>query len=412
MKINTQLVTEQKTKPDSGAFKRTAEVVKGIFASFAANEPQPQPGAGRSRMSSWHGLLLCVGLPLFLVSAYYLFFVSDRYVSSTQLIVKDNGSSQGMSPSLGFLLPGVGIDNQDAFLVVNYIQSLDMAVYLDKTLQLSDYYKSDRYDIFSRLGSEASQEDYLKYYREHIAVDYDESTGIITIEMQAFEAEFARRLVETVTQKSEDFVNAISNQLADKQVAFVRSELELAQNKLRASKQEILDFQNRNKVVSPEELTKGISGIIQGLEAKLAEQRAKLTAAKTYLNPNSSQIVSMQAEINALEGQIAAEKERLVGVSDAQGEQRLNSLSAHFQNLELNLQFATDAYAASLKALETARMEASGRLKHLMVVSQPSLAEKAEYPRKLYNLTSLAIILLLIYGIVKMLVSSIRDHRI
>ncbi|WP_444903954.1 hypothetical protein ACJJIU_01500 [Microbulbifer sp. CnH-101-E] len=412
METNTQLVTEQKTKSDSGALKRTAEVVKGMFTGFAANEPQQQPGAGRSGVGRWRGLLLCVGLPLLLVSAYYLFFVSDRYVSSTQLIVKDNGSSQGMSSSLGFLLPGVGADNQDAFLVVNYIQSLDMAVYLDKTLQLSDYYKSDRYDIFSRLGSEATQEDYLKYYREHIAVGYDESTGIITIEMQAFEPEFARRLVETVTQKSEDFVNALSNQLADKQVAFVRSELELAQNKLRASKQEILDFQNRNKVVSPEELTKGISGIIQGLEVKLSELRAKLTAAKTYLNPDSSQVVSMQAEINALEGQIAAEKERLVGVSDAQGEQRLNSLSAYFQNLELNLQFATDAYAASLKALETARMEASGRLKHLMVVSQPSLAEKAEYPRKLYNLASLAIILLLIYGIVKMLVSSIRDHRI
>ncbi|WP_444908811.1 hypothetical protein [Microbulbifer sp. TRSA005] len=412
METNTQLVTEQKTKPDNGALKRTAEVVKGIFAGFAANEPQSQPGADRSGMGPWRGLLLCVGLPLLLVSAYYLFLVSDRYVSSTQLIVKDNGSSQGMSSSLGFLLPGAGADNQDAFLVVNYIQSLDMAVYLDKTLQLSNYYRSDRYDIFSRLTSDATQEDYLKYYREHTAVGYDESTGIITIEMQAFEPEFARTLVETVTQKSEDFVNAISNQLADKQVAFVRSELELAQNKLRASKQEILDFQNRNKVVSPEELTKGISGIIQGLEAKLAEQRAKLTAAKTYLNPDSSQVVSMQAEINALEGQIAAEKERLVGVSDAQGEQRLNSLNAHFQNLELNLQFATDAYAASLKALETARMEASGRLKHLMVVSQPSLAEKAEYPRKLYNLASLAIILLLIYGIVKMLVSSIRDHRI
>ncbi|WP_444921181.1 hypothetical protein ACJJID_01525 [Microbulbifer sp. CnH-101-G] len=410
METNTQPVSEQKAKPDSGALKKTAEVVKGMFAGLAANEPPSGPG--HSGIHAWRGLLLCVGLPLLLVSAYYLLFVSDRYVSSTQLIVKDNGSNQGMSSSLGFLLPGVGADNQDAFLVVNYIQSLDMAVYLDKTLQLSSYYKSDRYDIFSRLDSNATQEDYLEYYREHIAIGHDESTGIITIEMQAFEPEFARSLVETVTQKSEDFVNAISNQLADKQVAFVRSELELAQSKLRASKQEILDFQNRNKVVSPEELTKGISGIIQGLEAKLAELRAKLTAAKTYLNPDSSQVVSMQAEISALEEQIAAEKERLVGVSDAQGEQRLNSLSAHFQNLELNLQFATDAYAASLKALETARMEASGRLKHLMVVSQPSLAEKAEYPRKLYNLTSLAIILLLIYGIVKMLISSIRDHRI
>ncbi|MBB3061897.1 sugar transporter [Microbulbifer rhizosphaerae] len=410
MESNDALAVERKA--DSTALKKASRAVRGVMARLAANEPQAEQGALRTGLGRWSGLALCVALPLLLVSAYYLLWVSDRYVSSTQLIVKDNGSSQGMSSTLGFLVPGMGADSQDAFLVVNYVQSLDMALYLNDKLDLVDYYKSDRYDVFSRLAQDASQEDYLEYYREHIAVGHDEQTGIITIEMQAFEPEFARQLIETVTQKSEDFVNAISNQLADKQVAFVRSELELAQSKLRTSKQEILDFQNRNNVVSPEELTKGISSIIQGLEVKLAEQRAKLTAAKTYLNPGSSQIVSMQAEIDALGSQIAAEKVRLVGVSNDQGEQRLNSLSAHFQNLELELQFAVDAYQASLKALETARMEASGRLKHLMVVSQPSLAEEAEYPRKLYNLASLAVILLLLYGIGKMLLASIRDHRI
>ncbi|WP_157533364.1 hypothetical protein [Microbulbifer variabilis] len=366
----------------------------------------------KDHLYRWRGITLFVVLPLIMVSAYYLFWVSERYLSSTQLIVKDSGSSQVASPALGFLMPGVGTDNQDAFLVVNYIQSLDMALYLDEKLKLAEYYQSDRHDIFSRLALEATQEDYLEYYRSHINVGHDEATGIITIDMQAYDPTFAQLLVETVTQKSEDFVNAVSNQLADKQVAFVKTEVELAQSKLRSTKQEILDFQNNNNVVSPEELTKGISSIIQGLEARLAEQRANLTAAKTYLNTDSSQIVSMMAEIGALEKQIEMEKVRLVGIGEEEGDQRLNSLGAHFQNLELDLQFATDAYAASLKALETARMEASGKLKHLMVVTQPSLAEEAEYPHKLYNLTTLAIILLMLYGIVKMLVASIRDHRV
>ncbi|WP_413664510.1 hypothetical protein ACG1BZ_04200 [Microbulbifer sp. CNSA002] len=357
------------------------------------------------------GISLLVVLPILLMSGYYLFGVSERYVSSAQLIVKDSVSSQAASPALGFLIPGMSADNQDAFLVVNYIQSLDMALYLNEALQLADYYKSSSHDVISRLASDATQEDYLEYYRDHIGVGHDEATGIITIEMQAFDPKFAKSLVETVIQKSEDFVNGISNQLADKQVAFVKNEVDLAQAKLRSTKQEILDFQNNHKVVSPEELTKGISTIIQGLEARLAEQRANLTAAKSYLNIDSSQVVSMQADIDALENQIEVERVRLVGIDEDGGDQRLNFLAADFQNLELDLQFATDAYAASLKALETARMEASGKLKHLMVVTQPSLAEKAEYPHKLYNLASLGIILLMIYGIGKMLVVTIRDHR-
>ncbi|WP_444908830.1 hypothetical protein [Microbulbifer sp. TRSA005] len=358
------------------------------------------------------GFLLFVLMPVFLVAVYYVFFVSERYISIAQLIVKDTASSQGASTGLGFLIPGIGNDNQDSFLVVNYIQSLDMALYLDNELKLSEYYKSNKRDIFSRLSTDATQEEYLEYYRNHIVVNHAETTGIITIEMQAFDPNFARLLIETVILKSENFVNALSNQLADKQVDFVENEVELAQSKLRMSKQDILDFQNSNNVVSPEELTKGISSIIQSLEARLAEERAKLTAAKTYLNTDSSQIISMQAEIGALKNQIELEKVRLVGIGDEKGEQRLNTLGAHFQNLELDLQFATDAYAASLKALESARMEASGKLKHLMVVTQPSLAEEAEYPHKIYNLVSLTIILLLLYGIVVMLIASIRDNRI
>ncbi|WP_226645130.1 hypothetical protein [Microbulbifer variabilis] len=409
MDVNSTSVEEDKMSSVRGLLQSFIEKISsGITdASF-----QDKPLLNLSLFRNHFGFLLFVLLPLLLVGFYYLYVVTERYVSSTQLIVKDTASSQGSPSALGFLIPGMGVDNQDAFLVVNYIQSLDMALYLNRELKLIEYYKSDSHDIFSRLAEDATQEDYLEYYRNHISVGHDETTGIITIVMQAFDPTYARLLIETVTQKSEDFVNAVSNQLADKQVTFVKNEVELAQNKLRITKQDILDFQNSNNVVSPEELTKGISSIIQNLEARLAEQRAKLTAAKTYLNADSSQIISLKAEIGALEKQIEFEKIRLVGIGDREGEQRLNTLGAHFQNLELDLQFATDAYAASLKALETARMEASGKLKHLMVVTQPSLAEEAEYPHKIYNLASLGIILLLLYGIGKMLDATIRDHRI
>ncbi|WP_299585407.1 hypothetical protein [uncultured Microbulbifer sp.] len=408
MEVNCSSVSTEKKKSVRKILELFILKIRYLIASIPREKKQ---GSSGSLFRRHFGFTLFVLLPLLVVGLYYMFWVSERYVSSTQLIVKDTASSPGSSPGLGFLIPGMGADNQDAFLVVNYIQSLDMALYLDKELKLADYYKSSSHDLFSRLAKDATQEDYLAYYREHTAVGHDEATGIITIEIQAFDPIFARLLIETVTQKSEDFVNAVSNQLADKQVAFVKNEVELAQSKLRITKQDILDFQNSNNVVSPEELTKGISSIIQNLEARLAEQRAKLTAAKTYLNTDSSQIISMQAEIGALEKQIELEKVRLVGIGDEEGEHRLNTLGAHFQNLELDLQFATDAYAASLKALGSARMEASGKLKHLMVVTQPSLAEEAEYPHKLYNLASLAVILLLLFGIAKMLVASIRDHR-
>ncbi|MFD1215453.1 hypothetical protein [Microbulbifer celer] len=395
---------ESKGKPELAA--TAGNIKKRVFK--AGNGLVKRAG----RMNTLTGLLLAVVLPFLMVAAYYVFWVSERYVSTTQLIVKENGAEQNVDGTLGLLMPGISGNSQDAYLVVNYIQSLDMALYLNEQLDLVEYYKSDSHDYFSRLPADASQEDYLEFYRTHIGVSFDEVTGIVSIEAQAFEPDFAQELVETITRKSEDFVNAVSRELAEKQVSFVRKEMERAQVKLRTAKQQILDFQNQNKVVSPEELTRGISSIIQGLESRLSEQKAKLSASKTYLNANSSQVVSIQTEIAALEHQIEQEKARIVGISGDQSGVRLNSLSANFQNLELDLQFAMDAYQTALKALETARMEASSRLKHLIVVSRPSLAEEARFPEKIYNLVSLLVVLLLIYGVIRMMIASIRDHRI
>lgn len=409
---NESLATALDSKEIVEKPKTEARNLKAILARIAATDAETRQEHMAKALRGWRGMALFTLVPLFLVSAYYLFWVSDRFVSTTQLIVKKNDTDSGASSSLSLLVPGVGSDSQDAYLVVNYIHSLDMALYLDKETGLRSYYQSHNYDIFSRLTQDATQEDYLDYYREHVTVSFDEQTGIITLEAQAYEPEFAQRLVEVMTKKSEDFVNSISNQLAEKQVEFVRKELDLSKQKLRNAKQTVLDFQNRNNVVSPEGLTQGISAIIQNLESRVSELRAKLTASKTYLNAGSSQVVSIKTEIDALEQQIEQEKLKLVGSSKEGNEQRLNSLTASFQNLQLDLQFGMDAYKAALKALETARMEASGKLKHLMVVSQPSLAEEPEYPHKLYNLVSLAVVLLLLYGIVKMLIASVRDHRI
>ncbi|WGL16386.1 hypothetical protein PVT68_16675 [Microbulbifer bruguierae] len=397
--------------------KHAANTVKGVFARIAQNEPTvgTEKKASRQGWRRWQGLILFVLVPLLLVGGYYLFWVSERFVSTTQIIVKENGSEETISSSLGFLVPGGISESQDAYLVVNYVQSLDMALALDKKLELGSYYKSDQYDFFSRLAGDASQEDFLKYYREHVSATFDEKTGIITISAQAFEPEFARRQVELLKSQSEDFVNELSNQLAFKQVEFVRKELDRAKDKLRTAKEQVLSFQNRHQMVSPEAAAQGVSGIIQGMEARLSGLRTQLTASKAYLNSDSSKVVSIQTEIEALESQIEQEKVRLVGEVQEPVEnegERLNSLSAEFQNLQLEMQFAMDAYQTALKGLETARMEASNNLKHLMTVTSPSLPEEAEFPRKLYNLISLAVVLLLLYGIGKMLVASIRDHRI
>ena len=56
-------------------------------------------------------------------------------------------------------------------------------------------------------------------------------------------------------------------------------------------------------------------------------------------------------------------------------------------------------------------LEASRKLKHLVVVGSPGLAEEAIYPRRGYYLLTLFVFLSLVYGIGRLVVATIKDHR-
>jgi capsular polysaccharide transport system permease protein len=50
-------------------------------------------------------------------------------------------------------------------------------------------------------------------------------------------------------------------------------------------------------------------------------------------------------------------------------------------------------------------------LKSLVVVESPAKAEMALYPQRLYNLATLLVIFVLVYGIARLVIATIQDHR-
>ena len=89
----------------------------------------------------------------------------------------------------------------------------------------------------------------------------------------------------------------------------------------------------------------------------------------------------------------------------------LNEVTADFQNYQVQAELSTDLYKASLTSLEQARIEAYRKLKFLLVISDPEVAEEAMYPERAYNLATLAVLLCLFYGLVVMVLATIREHQ-
>jgi capsular polysaccharide transport system permease protein len=356
------------------------------------------------RKSLW---VYAVLLPFFLSCCYFGFIATNRYVGEARVIVKQSDNKGGSDYGLSLLGAAMTPSSLDAQLISEFVLSLDMLHHLESTIDLRKHYQSSDADLLSRLWKGASQEAFLAYFRNHTSASFSETSGILTIRAEAFTPKYAQIIVEEILQHSEQFINQISHKLATEQVDFVQIELTRAAQHLRTSKQKILEFQEKHQLFSPEQESGAKLKMVNELEAELTRHKAELNNLRSYMNDSAAEVLTLRAKLESLENQLQIERKKLVGNESY----NFSDVNAKYADLQLDLTFSTDLYKASLMSLEQARIEAYRKLKHLVVVDSPSLPEEAEFPRRIYNVISILVVLLLGYGALSITLATIREHR-
>jgi len=344
-------------------------------------------------------------IAVLIATLYYVFIASDRYVTVAHVYVKSTDQSSAM-PQLQ-LLSGAKGETQDAILLTVYTQSRDMMQRVEDAVQFSEHFSNGGGDFLSRLSSGASEEQRLHYFKNRLSVNMNPDSGIITFRGQGYTREFSLKFVEAVIAASDEFINSVSQSIAKEEIAFVEQEMQRARTVLDEVRTRLLKFQNENGILSAEISGIALQTLISEMEGDLVRLQTEEKTLASYLNSGAAELVTVRSKIKALENQLVVEKAKLASTDIVS----LNDVNAEYQALEMDLQFATDLYKTTIVALERARVESYHKLKHLVVVQSPSLPDEAHYPRKLYDLATLFIGLSLLYGIITMILATIREHR-
>lgn len=363
------------------------------------------------RTSRKKSFLMIVAVPWLLVAAYYVFFAANFYVSSASFMIKDS-SNQAATAGAGMTLAAIaGFSSQnDEHILNEHILSVGMLRYLDKSVQLKAHFSQHPdADWISRLSSSASQEDFLAYYQDLLKIYYNELSGLLTVEVKSYDPVFSKAMLDAILERSESLVNDKSRELAAAQLQFVQEEVQASSDRLVQARQALIAFQDSNKLFNPEQQGQTVSGIISGLESELATAEAEKRRLLSYQRGDSPNVIALKGKIDSLKDQITHESKRLVK-ADNHNKQTINEVYGEYKELELEVEVAQTTYLSALTALEGARIEASRQLKHLFVINEPFAAEEALYPRKLYNLLTLAVILLMVFGIFRMTATTIKEH--
>lgn len=358
-----------------------------------------------SNASSLIVTLLFFVFPVAGVVSYQLLISVDRFQSvAATVITEQKPASTSFDLSL-LGLPSFGSD-RDAHVVSEFILSRDMMSYLDRQLKLREHYSDPNVDYFARAAVDATEEEFHELYRDYIEVDYNIETKLLTFSVQAFDPEYAQNVLRLILRRADEFIDALNNKVSREQIRFFEIEVVNREQALREAKGNLLAFQQKNKILSTEAEAKTIFATVGMLETLVAQKTSELDSKAKILSKNSAQLQELKGQIASLRRQIATEKERLAGSEGTD----ISKLQAELVELRLELELATTAYKTTLTTLEQIRVEASRKLKFLIVVTLPSLAQESEYPRREYIIITAILICFMIYVIMSLIVAIIREH--
>lgn len=343
-----------------------------------------------------------------LTTAYWLAIASDRYVSESILIIQKTDLVSGPAFDVSMLVSGIGgVNRSEQLLLREYLLSIDMLKTLDAALDLRSHYSDQRRDPISRFWlKDASMEWFYRYYLSRISIEYDDYAGVLRIKVQAYDPKTAQEIANMLVREGERYMNEIGHQLAETQVTFLTTQVTLAQQRFQQASKELLDFQNRKGLVSPQTTAESINAIITKLEAQRTDIQTQLASLPATLVPNHPNIVMLKQTLEAVERQITQERAKLASPTG----KPLNTIIEKFQSLQMAVNFTQDIYKTALVALEKGRMDATRMLKKVSVLQAPSHPEYPIEPRRIYNTVVTLLFAAMLAGIMKLLESIVLDH--
>jgi len=347
---------------------------------------------------------LGVVLPTLLAMAYYALVAAPQYESVSAFTVRSADGGGGMG--LEFFIASVpgSSAGADAMLAQEFILSRDMLAKVEAEHDFVAHYR-DHGDFVSRLAADADAEERFDYYTEHVSVEHDGSSGVITLAVRAYSAEKAEELNAAMLQAAEALVNQLNARSRADRISLSQHELHNGEARLTAARAALVEFQAQHDEINPMESAAAVLTVRSQLEGQLASARAELTAVRRTLQPDAPEVLALRSRIAALQVQVDSQTARL-----SNGETGFAATIAAFEPLLVEKEFAQHAYQSALTALELARIEADRPNRYVVTVARPSVPDAPTHPDGVRGVLTVTVICFMLLGVGSLLLASVREH--
>lgn len=374
-----------------------------------------RPPAGSSRLRGRHmivimSFVLCVVLPTILSGWYLWALAEDQYASKVGFSVRREEAGSSMDFLKG-LTNISGSSSTDTDILFEFIQSQRLVAEMDAEINLRQIWTKPKRDPVFALTDDSSIEELVKYWNKMITLSYGTGSGLLEVEVRAFEAADAERITQTLFKKSSDMINDLSAIAREDSISYAREELDTALMRLRDARAEVTQFRNSNQIVNPEMDLQSQAGLLARLQQQQAETLIEIDLLADTARADDPRVEQARRKLDVIEKRISAERKKLGFGSGADDGTAFADLVGEYERLVVNREFAEKAYISALAAYDAALAESRRKSRYLAAYMEPTLAETPEYPHRFALLSMIALFLGLSWAITVLITYSLRDRR-
>lgn len=400
---------------ESGVIDTKAVSIKENVDPDLAVRPLARPAHMRRRhWGLFLSFVLLVIAPVMLIGFYLFERAQDQFASTTAFTLRQEEGGAA-SDFLGGLASFTGTSmGSDSDVLYEFIQSQQIVEAVRGRVDLVGHYAQHwGVDPVFSIWPEATIEDLLWYWQRMVRMSHDQATGLIEVQVRAFDPAMAQLVAQEILRESQHMINALNEAARADAMFYARSDLQEAVVRLKSAREALTGFRTRTRIVDPEADIQGRMGVLNTLQQQLAEALVDLDLLRETTSANDIRVTQSQRRIDVIRGRIAQERENFAAGDDSADPEGTDypSLITEYESLVVDREFAEESYTAALAAVDLARANAQRQSRYLAAYIRPTRAEAARFPQRGMILGLAALLALLCWSILVLIYYSIRDRR-
>ncbi|GAB4064607.1 hypothetical protein KHC28_12275 [Ancylobacter sonchi] len=328
--------------------------------------------------------ILAVLVPTLIAGLYLAFLSTPRFMAEAKFIVRGTlemlgGESTRFTKDLSAL--SAVTNSQESRILIDNVMSRAMVVRLMDKVDLYALFHVPRQDPDMPGQQDRAFDQLMAKWGSMVHLSMDAISGIMTLNVQAYTAQEALSLSQSILDESSTLINAITARSRQQRLEQATQEVDLARAELAKLLKQFEAFRNQQGTVDANYSALALQGLATLLRDQRVTLNAELATARSSMGEDTAPTRNLTSRLSSLDDEISKLDRQIEGSIHANERSAVPQSLAMQENLETRRSLVIARVSRAEATQSLALADSLRQQAFIMVFEPPSLPHVATFPR-------------------------------